>query len=425
MNITDFLLMNLALVVFYATYRFLLIGETHFRWARAYLVTAMLASFALPLLVLPTSVATGLSTVVFTLPVVELTGGAVEKSTFSLFDFAVLVYFSVALFLAIRSLWRIVKLKQVVKNARPLPNHGNSVFESPLGGSFSFLGKIYLETGLEVEDQRSILNHELVHLREKHAIDLFFAELTKAVFWINPIAWLYGKRLAEVHEFTADQQVTAQLANKTEYQELLVAKALGINRKELVHSFINKSMLKRRIMMINKPSSSVWSKFRYALFIPVLGGMIALASCQKNDESEKSSTEAPVPPAPPSPNEPPAPNADEMEIIQRGEGVPGNFTQPEFPGGQEELFAFIIDEVEYPPKARANGTEGNVFTGFTVNPDGSISDIKIVKGVSTELDAEAIRVLNEMPSWEPGLKDEKPVAVEMTLPISFQLPNGE
>ncbi|MFZ6052188.1 M56 family metallopeptidase [Halocola ammonii] len=431
MSLTTFLLMNLALAIFYAIYRIFLQGETHFGWARAYLVSAIIATFALPLLIFPESVSNTIGNAAFKLPAVEIGGGTTAASSINYMTLTIVFYCLVALALLLRSSIRVLRLNQFVKQAVPLPELGNRVYESPIGGSFSFFGRIYLEPGLDKEDQLSILNHELVHLREKHAIDLFFAELTKAIFWINPVAWFYGKRLAEVHEFAADQVVTEQLANKLEYQELLVAKAMGINRKELVHSFINQSMLKRRIMMINKPSSSVWSKFRYALFIPVLGGMIALASCQKNEGESATSTistknsEVPNPPAPPSPSDPTLAGVEEMDIVQRGEGVPENYTQPEFPGGMDKLYEFMGANLKYPENLKDAGVEGNVYTGFTVNADGSISDIKILKGVDRALDAEAIRVLKQMPKWKPGKKDGKAVAVEMTLPINFKLPEGE
>jgi TonB family protein len=415
--------MNLTLAAFYFTYRFFLLSETHFRWTRAYLVTGMIAAFSLPFLILPQSISEGLSAMAISLPPVEINGSVGSTSGYSIFTIMLAIYLAVVAFFILRSLWRLVTMVRLVKTANPLPHLGDLVYESPIGGSFSFLGKIYLETGLEEGDQLSILNHELVHLREKHAIDLFFAELTKAVFWINPFAWLYGKRLAEVHEFTADQVVTKELSNKVEYQELLVAKALGVNRKELIHPFINQSMLKRRIMMINKNSSPSWSKLRYALFIPVLGSMIALASCQKTTDNQDAPSEVPVPPMPPAPIEPS--EGEGAEVMKRGNQLPENFTQPEFPGGMEKLFEFIGENVNYPQEAKDANEEGNVFTGFTVGSDGTIYDIKILKGVNPSLDAEAIRVLKEMPKWKSGKLGGKAVATEMTLPISFKLPKKE
>lgn len=94
---------------------------------------------------------------------------------------------------------------------------------------------------------------------------------------------------------------------------------------------------------------------------------------------------------------------------------------PEFPGGVEGFMEFISNNVKYPEKAHKDGTQGRVIAQFTVEKDGSISNIHIVRSVSPELDAEAIRVLSTMPRWNPGQQRGQPVAVKYTVPVQFKL----
>lgn len=94
---------------------------------------------------------------------------------------------------------------------------------------------------------------------------------------------------------------------------------------------------------------------------------------------------------------------------------------PEFKGGDKEMVKFINKHLKYPAKAKADGIAGQVILTFVVNEDGSLSDIKILKGVHKLLDKEALRVVNMMPNWEPGRQRGKAVKVKYTLPFSFKL----
>jgi len=96
-------------------------------------------------------------------------------------------------------------------------------------------------------------------------------------------------------------------------------------------------------------------------------------------------------------------------------------TMPEYPGGQAEMIKFIIKNIEYPTIAQENNISGKVYVRFVVEKDGNISDIKVVRGVSPELDQEAIRVIKMMPKWKPGTQRGEPVRVTFTLPINFTL----
>ena len=94
---------------------------------------------------------------------------------------------------------------------------------------------------------------------------------------------------------------------------------------------------------------------------------------------------------------------------------------PEFPGGNNALNKFIAQSIKYPVIAQESGIEGKVLVDFVINTDGSISNVKILKGVSTSINKEALRVVRKLPKWKPGIYKGETVCVLRTLPIIFQL----
>ena len=94
---------------------------------------------------------------------------------------------------------------------------------------------------------------------------------------------------------------------------------------------------------------------------------------------------------------------------------------PQFPGGMGEAMKFLAKNMKYPVAAQQAKIEGRVIVQFVVEKDGSVSDVKVMRGVNSELDAEAIRVVSMMPKWIPGKQRGKAVAVKYTMPIMFRL----
>ena len=98
---------------------------------------------------------------------------------------------------------------------------------------------------------------------------------------------------------------------------------------------------------------------------------------------------------------------------------------PEFPGGQGALLKFLATNVRYPESAVKNGIEGRVSCSFVVGKDGAISEAEVIRGVSPELNEEALRVINSMPVWSPGKQRGKVVNVKYTVPVTFRLSGGK
>ena len=99
--------------------------------------------------------------------------------------------------------------------------------------------------------------------------------------------------------------------------------------------------------------------------------------------------------------------------------------QPEYPGGQEALYAYLGQHITYPATARRLGIEGRVYVQFVIRADGSVTDVLAVQGIGAGCDEEAIRVVKSMPNWTPGYQKDRPVAVKIIVPITFSLGGSE
>lgn len=94
---------------------------------------------------------------------------------------------------------------------------------------------------------------------------------------------------------------------------------------------------------------------------------------------------------------------------------------PMYPGGEGALLGYLRDNIHYPTVAAENGVQGRVVVGFVVERDGSITDVKILRGVDPSLDREAMRVVKSMPRWNPGKQNGSAVRVKYQVPVSFRL----
>ena len=94
---------------------------------------------------------------------------------------------------------------------------------------------------------------------------------------------------------------------------------------------------------------------------------------------------------------------------------------PEFPGGSDAMIKFIQKNIMYPDSARKHNIEGKVLLSFVVLEDGSVADVKVIRKVAWDLDAEAIRIVKLMPKFKPGKQQGKPVRVQYNLPLMFKL----
>lgn len=254
-----------------------------------------------------------------------------------------------------------------------------------------------------------IIAHEREHLKAFHWIDLLLAECVIIINWFNPASWIMRNALQDVHEFQADENVLkSSNSNQEEYQLFLIKKTVGTRFAAIANSLNHSSLKKRITMMLQKKSQSKVHIRALALAPVVALGMLFVSNplIATTLSSVSSATITIDTPSSDKVSENPLKAPDKM---------------PEFPGGMQKLMTFIGENVKYPQEAIKNKTEGNVFVRFIISKTGKVTNPQIIRGVSKELDEEALRVVSMLPDFIPGEDNGKKVPVEFTIPIKFKL----
>ncbi|QNR84544.1 energy transducer TonB [Pedobacter riviphilus] len=95
--------------------------------------------------------------------------------------------------------------------------------------------------------------------------------------------------------------------------------------------------------------------------------------------------------------------------------------QPAFPGGISKFYDYLAKEMKYPDAAKKNKTQGKIFASFIVEKDGTLTDVQVIRGLTTETDAEALRVLRKSPKWQPAQQKGIPVRVKYNIAVNFTM----
>lgn len=141
---------------------------------------------------------------------------------------------------------------------------------------FSFFHFIVINTNLFSETElHHILTHESIHVKQKHSIDVLFGKLFCALFWINPIIWLYRKAMLQNLEFIADSKTFEQIENKYEYQKTLLKVVTHQHDLSITNQFYQ-SLIKKRIVMLHTNQSHKRNAWKYATILPLLVGFMLL-----------------------------------------------------------------------------------------------------------------------------------------------------
>jgi TonB family protein len=400
---------GICLFVFYALYQVFLKKSNAFGIIRAYLLFVLIVSTVLPAISIDFSTNPMLSGV-FVLDTAVITNKVTDvklNNELSLMNVALLLYligFVIFLGKTAYQLYRIILL--LVRN--PKENYkGYRIVKSDKDyNPFSFLNYIVInKTELQKSNSDKIVLHEYIHARQKHTYDLLLIELLCTLHWFNPVIWFYKQSLSNLHEFLADEGVLQSGFNKIEYQDLLLGQTLGINPGGLYNNF-NQSILKRRFLMMSKSKNKQTGRISLTFLLAIVFtfGLTFMFNNQGfSQETNKSK-----------PAKEKSAEADEA-VFETVEQV------PEYTGGQDALINFLVKNVEYPKVAIESGIQGTVYVSFVVEKDGSVTDVKVKRGVSAELDAEAVRVISLMPNWNPGMNGGKTVRVRFVLPVAFRL----
>ncbi|WP_179318379.1 M56 family metallopeptidase [Winogradskyella helgolandensis] len=289
--------------LFLLIYDLFLKRETFFNYNRAYLIITSVLSLVLPFIKFPQLKTMATKDMVIHLPEVFIgTKGPTvydiqiaEQAGIVLEQPQTPIWQTIALIgVAIASLIFLVKITKLLwlKYKNPKRWKGNVLIVNLIKSSaaFSFFNTIFLGERISESEKPTIYEHELVHIKEYHTVDLLFFELLRIVFWFNPLVYIYQNRIKELHEYIADAKAVKQ-SGKAEYYTSLLNQVLDVNQVSFTNTFFNKSLIKKRIAMLQKSKSKQLHLLKYALLIPMVFGMLIYTStevrAQQNIDSQE------------------------------------------------------------------------------------------------------------------------------------------
>lgn len=278
--------------------------------------------------------------------------------------------------------------------------------------SFSWLRHIVLGRN-DYERYPAILTHERAHVRYGHSVDLLLSSALTVLQWFNPLVWICRGELKLLHEYEADDFVLNQGIDATQYQLLLVKKAVGEKRFLLANGF-NHAQLKNRITMMQTTTKAAWKKLFLLLLLPLLAGTTLLLAERVTPATDviPLAEEPVVAPSEVLP-EPPPEEPVKYSLLE---------AKPRFQDGDVVQFSHWVNEnLKYPQEAVKDSLQGRVTLQFTIEKDGSVTDVRVLRGCAPILDEEAVRVVSQSPKWTPGYVKGEPVRVVFNFPVVFQL----
>ena len=452
-------------LLFLMVYDLFLKKETFFGWNRFYVLITPLISLALPFVKLQSFRTTVPEDYVFILSEVTLVAGqnaqvhpqAQVAESINIWLLILLGGSCVSFLLFAYKCYQIIRLRQQGKLSYLRDYIRVEIPNKEL--AFTFFNSIYIGSNLLQRKHDHIINHELVHVKDRHSWDLLFFELLRIVFWFNPLVYIYQNRITELHEFIADSKSVKN--QKKSYCQLLLQDTFQTEQLSFVNQFFNHSLIKKRIVMLQKSTSKKVWQLKYLLLIPLITVMLIYTSCEAEQqegfdqnavsiEEQLRELEAAIDGKDLSPElqkqllnvAAKANNIDlggiEAKTVE-GFGkstidIPFTLvsTKPSFKtpcaDGTNAFDCFKIQldnhvrsTFEYPKEAVAKKVEGRVYVSFRINTDGTVSILES-RAPDPLLDAEGRRIISSLPQLNPGLDaDGNPVSVLFAYPIVFML----
>ncbi len=424
-----------------AFYYFVIRPGRRFHLMRAVLVLAMLLPLLFPLLPQP-AVKQGEEVIplyVIALPEVtpEITVN-VEKSSWSASDWLSLGYFLTASLLSAGLLLSVASVVRRLRKADfSITPYGKVYIDNKAISPFSFFKWVFFpKNTLRRDDADLLLRHEFSHVAHKHSIDRLLSAGFRAFFWFSPFAHLNYKWLSEVHEYQADADAINASSDRISYTRLMAEWSGIYTENQIAHPF--SAHLKKRFIMLNhfKPGKLNFAAIVAGLMLVtsavVLTSMIQPENHLKGnllDNSLTVSADSEV-----TANASSANTEGETILLADETSFPAdlnsfsngdtNLIPAEYPGGEEARIRFFTSTIRYPAEARTRNIQGTVYFSFTIDAEGKVGSLKIVRGIGGGCDEEVLRVAALMPDWKPATRNGKAVASSMVLPVKFTLSSG-
>ncbi len=422
---------SLCWLGFYAIYYLFLSRETFFTVNRWYLLTTVLLGVIIPAIdwqalyyipdnqftatLQPIVIGTGQTEIVVT-PESEKRGWNWGMLLYG-------IYTITAVLLLIRITIGMLRIYRLIKEGeKKLTQNLTWVFHTKINAPFSFFRYLFCpDTALYQKDELAkIEEHELAHVKGRHTIDVIILECLSILFWFNPLIYLYKRSLRLTHEYIADRAVLRN-STKKQYGHLLLRQSQSGPAVYLAHYF-NYSPLKKRFNMMKRTNSKPLAFVKYLMVIPMLAVLALLFGANKgsmdilpavsNEEAQATQDSIPF-----------VTNVtvDQLPVFKGCDDLTGN---ERINCGYKRMLEFIYKRILYPKPAREREAEEEVIAQFTVDRNGNVSSANILQCEHPELGKAVLAVLKEMPQWQPGMQNGKPVDVEFTLPVRYKIENG-
>ena len=465
-------------LLFLLVYDLFLKKETFFNYNRLYLLVTPILAFVIPWLrieflvsavpenarlVIPQALARNPEIYVQNLPLVVINAEGGWTPNWWLITYLGGAIFSLGLFI-----FKYLHLKKLSDAGNHIYEKGLKIIIVPQSKiAYTFFNSVYLGEDLCTEEQQQILSHELIHVKHKHTYDLVFFEILKVILWFNPLVYIYQSRIASIHEFIADQEVVKSVAKKTYFEQLLNT---AFNTKDIsfTNQFFNQSLIKKRIVMLQKNKSSRLSTFKFLILIPAMLAMLTYVACSENKdhsitEEEMSLTdkmadlEATLEAKEDLTKEE---KLQLMRLVEKGLNPKAlsadqermtNQNQKSYLEVEAAVSLAVVDKVptlkqcenikagdskdcttkEITKFVNANfntdlGKElsligvNTLVVTFMIDQSGNVKDIQ-ARAPHPKLEEEAERVIAQLPQFIPGEVNGKPVNVMYSLPIAFKI----
>ena len=440
-------------LLFLAVYDLFLKKETFFNLNRAFLLITPILSIILPFVTLNFLQQNIPQEYVIQLPAVILGGTVSEGSHNSTFWYSTLnnlwvigVFVSILVFCL--KILKILKLKYAGTKENTL---GTSlIFLPETDLAFSFFNTIYLGEEVSEENKASIIAHEKIHIQQKHSLDLLYFELLRIVFWFNPMVYMFQNRIATLHEYIADSEMTRNKDKKQYYQNLL-SEVFQTEHISFVNSFFKQSLIKNRIIMLQKSKSRKEAQVKYLLLLPIIFSMLFYTACTDNSKAEeaeavqkseseivnkiKEQEEAKI--------ETYRLNQENENVIVQIDTIVGGEavtdvpysvidqvpTYPGCTGDNESMKKCMSTKIAEYVNSNFNVGLANdlnlsgrqrISVQFKIDKAGNIVDVR-ARAKNPELEAEAVRVVKMLPQMKPGEQRGEKVGVLYSLPIVFEV----
>ncbi len=371
--------------------------EQQYPKMRFYLIGATILALTIPLLKLPKLSFRGAESVealpLDVIPLDEITiSPAGNMSTWN-YELLIWIYVVFSVFFLFKFLASVLYLFYLEHKSSYEKFNDLYVRKVPnIKGSFTFFNWIFLsdEINKNRQDYGIILRHEKAHAALGHSYDLIFFELFKVCFWWLPSIWYVNKEIRKIHEYQADAYALKS-CNIDQYSSILISTTLKSNGLSLASSFHDGLILKRLIAMKQQAKNvSPWKLGALSVLCVLL--LIVFACSEEQTDASQTN-----------------------QLFTLVEEL------PEFKGGMDAFYHYVSNEIIYPSQARQMGVQGHVFVQFIVEKDGSLSGVKSLKGIGAGCDREAVRAVQNAPSFKPGKQGDRPVRVQMVMPVTFTL----